>query len=121
MELKLCSLVAVGTGSVAKIAGNFRAFGKRPALQTSKALIALVGRVAISCFFHFSFQRIISETMKILLLTSCWYNSNKLSVSEEDISVTEYLGIKFQKIWHFLFWSSNLSVIWTNKCSVCGT
>ena len=38
MELKLCSLVAVGTGSVAKIAGNFRAFGKKACIANFQSI-----------------------------------------------------------------------------------
>ena len=59
MVLKLRSLAQLFTGTFAETVSKFRIFGKKFALQASKASDAFVGRVAISCFFHFFFQRII--------------------------------------------------------------
>ena len=91
----LHSPVAVVISNTAKIISNLQTCGKRLALQASKASIVFAGRVAISCFFCFSFQCIISGTVTVLPSTSCWYNSNKLSIPEEEASVTVYMGIKF--------------------------
>ena len=68
--LKLRSLVAVVTGSVANVVSNLLTFGKRSTLHAFNASIAFDGRVAVSCFLHFSCQRLSSEQVTILLSTS---------------------------------------------------